>query len=80
MLSPEETYSQAHEGGHFYSFTLIRPAITQFKATWSAIEDLLQQAATGSSDGFWDKFNDLNSELKGCLSNSLVLEELRVNL
>jgi hypothetical protein len=80
MLSPEETYSMAHEGGHLYSFTLTRPAITHFKATWSAIENLLQQAAFGSDDGFWDKLNDLNSELKSCLSNSLVLEELRANL
>ena len=80
MSSPEDTFSQYHENGHFYSFALTRPAIIKFKATWSAIEDLLQQAAIGGHEGFWDKFNDFNSKLKDCLSNSLVLEELRANL
>jgi hypothetical protein len=80
MLSPEDTFSTGHEAGHFVSFALLRPAITQFKATWSEIEDLLQQAATGVHNGFWVRFTDLNSKLKDCLSNSLELEELRANL
>jgi hypothetical protein len=69
-----------HEVGHISSFSLTRPPITQFKATWSAINDLLQQVATYPSDGFWLKFTDLNRKLVDCLSNSLALEELRANL
>jgi hypothetical protein len=79
-FSPEDTFSGTHEQGHLYSFAMVRPAITEFKATWSGIEDLLQQAATSSYDGFWDKFNDLNRKLRACLSNSLALEELRANI
>jgi hypothetical protein len=63
MLSPEDTFSQAHEIGHLYSLTLLRPATTQLKATWSAIEDLLQKATTETGDGFWDKFIKLNNKL-----------------
>jgi hypothetical protein len=78
-LSSDDAYSFSHECGHIYSFKLIRPAITEFNATWSKIENLLQQAATGVYDSFWDKFNDLNSKLENCLSNLLALEELRAN-
>jgi hypothetical protein len=80
LLSPEDVYSQAHEASHLYSFALLRPAVSQFKATWSAIEDLLHQAATGASDAFYDKFIDLNNKLKTCLTNYLSLEELRANI
>jgi hypothetical protein len=79
MASPDDAYSLAHEDGHFYSFQLTRPAITEFKDTWSKIDDLLQQAATGVQDDFWDKFNDYNNKLENCLSISLALEELRAN-
>jgi hypothetical protein len=79
-FSPEDPFSVSHELGHSYSFELIRPAITEFKATWSGIDGLLQQAATGVPDSFWDKFNDLNRKLRTCLSNSLALEELRANI
>jgi hypothetical protein len=79
-LSLEDTFSTNHELGHLASFQLIRPAITQYKVTWSEIEDLLLQATTWVHDGFWRSFNDLNSKLKTCLSNSLALEELRANI
>jgi hypothetical protein len=78
--SPEDVVAKHHEYGHLYSLQIIRPAITHLKATASAIEDLLQQAAAGSSDGFWDKFTDLHSKLKACLTNSLALEELRATI
>jgi hypothetical protein len=55
-------------------------SVGQFKAIWSAINDLLEQVATCPSDGFWLKFTDLNRKLVDCLSNSLALEELRANL
>jgi hypothetical protein len=80
MLTPDDTYSTEHEIGHLYSFQLTRPAITQFKATWSATDDLLQEAAAGAHDNFWNKFVDLNNKLMNCLSKSLSLEELRANL
>jgi hypothetical protein len=79
-LSQEDTFSGSHEAGHIFSFEMIRPAITEFKATSSGIADLVLQAATGSYDGFWDRFNDLNRKLRDCLSNSLALEELRANI
>jgi hypothetical protein len=78
--SIEDMFSMSHESAHKNSFEIIRPATTQFKATWSGIEDLLQQAASGSSNDFWDKFTDLNNKLGACLTNSLVLEELRANI
>jgi hypothetical protein len=79
-FSPEDAFSMAHELGHLTSFQLTRPAITEFKTAWSRIDELLHQAAIGVDNGFWDRFNNYNSKLKACLSNSLALEELRANI
>jgi hypothetical protein len=78
--SPPDAYSTSHEFGHLYSFDLTRPAISDFKSTWSGIEELLQQAAAGEYNRFWARFNDLNKKLEYCLSNSLAFEELRANI
>jgi hypothetical protein len=71
LLSLEDTFSLIHEASHLYSFSLLRPAITLFNTTWSAIENFLQQAATEEHTGFWDKFIDLN----GSITQFLQLED-----
>jgi hypothetical protein len=79
-INPDHGFSMTHETGHLVSFSLERPAITEFQNTWSRIEALLQQAATGSCDVFWNKFVKLNRKLAACISKSLTLEELRANI
>jgi hypothetical protein len=75
-----DTFSMTHETAHMNSLGIIRPATIQVKATWSGIEALLREAATGSCDKFWDKFTDLNNQLGAYITNSLALEELRANI
>jgi hypothetical protein len=76
-FNSDHGFSLTHETGHLVSFSLKRPAITKFQDTWSLIELVLQQAAIGSCDGFWENFVDLNRKLARCITESLTLEELR---